>query len=219
MENSTPKAKLESILSRRSVLAGLAASAVVAGCKSTEPGSGSQPAVTKNAAAPTPIAAANPDTVKAALALWLLFTTRDKYFYLGAGGTPGSYVFSPDALKRADLLTDLKNLPGKTDTDRSSLIDALKARIVNPTGFQVTGAVQGTVTNGYATVTIPYAAAIVGAQQVFQMLGLGQLVSGVGGTGDANQSVYDPKDPYCPAQVSDILKIATNNPITQDPGV
>ena len=193
MKDANDTTNSESSLSRRAILTSLAAAAVLSGCKSTpEATPAATPSGTANNSEQND-GAGDPKS-KAALALWLLFTTR--FVSISPNSDGSAKVEMMDGLE-ADLKTDLSGLPG----DPKATIDALIAYLQKSTS----------VNNDYGPggVPLPYSSALAAVQVLFHNFGTGQI-PGM----SKNTPLYTGS--CCPKFITDILKLATLTPQTQD---
>jgi hypothetical protein len=187
----------ESRLSRRAVLRSLAAAAVMNGCKST-----AEPDSTPNAdkGESKDALLENSGKSKAALALWLLFTTRDGYFDIDykAGGstiTPANGILNA-------LSTDLQSLAKDPGAAIGALITALQTNVLSGISVQDP--------SGGPSIAVPYSQALKAVRELFQKFGHADL-KGM----DKTDAPYTGGQ-CCPRAVGNILSLTTLIPKTKD---
>jgi hypothetical protein len=210
---------------RRKLLAALPAAAglaVVTGCQSTLP-----PAKPpQNIGSPSDNAplfhdlvgktGEDPDKIRTALTLWLLFTTRQDIFPVALSN--GKATTTPWA-KSIEIAKAFPNLPGKTDSERATFIDKLIS--FSDKTFATDNKIQGLDSNGKpVTVTVTYSAALTVARDLFShRIGLGKLNTDNSIT--PGEAFYVPTDHTCPhsqAEITSILGGKTSLPDFPTPG-
>jgi hypothetical protein len=190
--------------SRRAILGALAATTALAGCTSKHDGYG----------APMPDSAAGRSN-RAFFVLWLLLTTDPDYFaYTPIDLTTNQTVITPNGdLKTDKLFKDLKYFYDGTLADQEKAM----GDILNYLG---TNSFDGYAMNADGKVikaTINYGMALKVVMQAFQNLGgsssskLIPLLANNGG------GFYTGPSGSCPADIKELLSIATDNPVTTNP--
>jgi hypothetical protein len=133
---------------------------------------------------------------KAALALWLIFTTRPDFASISV--TSGSTKVTLKGNLKKTLPLDLSALPGKPDETIAALIAYLESQAVSGK--------YGLVDSTGSPVALPYAVALQAVQELFQKFGEGLS--------------KDYQAPYtgscCPQNIWDILTSATTTPMTKN---
>jgi hypothetical protein len=197
MKEANGSVNAESTISRRAVMTSLAAAAVLTGCKSAPE---APPTAAPNAAtnkSGTADAKAT-ESSKAALALWLLFTTRFVSISVG----PASTKVTLKGKLPQTLQQDLSGLRGSPTATINALVAYLESSDGHSKQF-------GPVDSAGKAVQLPYAVALQAVQELFENFGTASIPN------------MDPTlAPYtgscCPVGVSDILALATSNPTTID---
>ena len=208
MKDMTQANHNQPILGRRNILAGLAASAAVAGCKGAAT---SNDTFAKNKC---PSENAQNAPSRAVLALWMTLSTNYDWFAItpvpGSNPPASTVEFNLDT---KNLAKDLSNLPVGSSKDPKDFIDAVVARIStygpqDPVKVAYTDPATGQTKS--VSAVISYATALGVVQELFQDIGSMALVPG-------ENPPYIPGEP-CPGHVADALGLATSNTLTtQDP--
>lgn len=190
--------------SRRAILGALAATTALAGCTSKHDGYG----------APMPDNAAGKSN-RAFFVLWLLLTTSPEYFsFTNIDQTTNQTVITPNGnLNTDNLFKDLKYFYDGTLADQKQAMNAILSYLgTNPADGYAMNLADGKV----IPVKINFGMALQVVTQAFQNLGspssskLAHLLANGGGfyTGPAGS---------CPADIKELLSIATDNPVTTNP--
>jgi hypothetical protein len=206
MEDSNPSPESELLSTRRTILAALAATFVVSGCKTPSPTSG--PAVTpKTKPLTTPVRcdlypdqpSQNPDAIQATLALWILLTSSEQFFKITEDNTTYHQTTSEQCAEvKAEIVKNLNRLV----PDPETVIDNFLTYVDSQT-FTAYAKVDLTG-HPIQEVHLPYSSALKGARSLFYLYATGQTLQNYIASSPAP---YTKGDPHCP-ELESVLAIA-----------